>query len=335
MAERVTILGAGSWGMAIAHLLDRNGLAVRIWEFDPEAYHQLKSDRAQPNKLRNFRLSKTIELTDDLNEAVSDSRLIVLATPAQFLRSVLTKIKATDFSDVGFVNLAKGIETTTLMRMSDVIVEELDVSLNQVATLSGPSHAEEVVADLPTAVVAAGHSDALTTRLQHLFSRESFRVYKSDDLIGVELGGSLKNIIAIAAGIVSGLGMGDNTLGALITRGLAETTRLGEAMGARANTFAGLSGIGDLITTCVSRHSRNRYVGEKIGQGEKLADVLAGMSMVAEGVQTARSGYALAAKHNVETPITSEVYEVLFNDKSPREAVTNLMVRELKSEIWQ
>jgi len=334
MTDRVTILGAGSWGMAIAHLLDRNGLQVRLWEFDPAAYRSLVTDRSQPDKLRDFRLGDSIELTDKLEVALEDAPLVVLATPAQYLRSVLTKIKGGDFDEVGFVNLAKGIETESLKRMSEVIVEELGVSLNQVATLSGPSHAEEVVADLPTAVVAAGHSEAFTSRLQHLFSNQSFRVYKSNDLIGVELGGSLKNIIAIAAGIVAGLGMGDNTLGALITRGLAETTRLGTVMGAQPLTFAGLSGIGDLITTCASRHSRNRYVGEKIGQGEKLADILNAMSMVAEGVQTTRSGYALAQMHNVETPITYDVYQVLFNDKPPREAVINLMERELKSEIW-
>ncbi len=334
MTDRVTILGAGSWGMAIAHLLDRNGLQVRLWEFDPAAYRSLVTDRSQPDKLRDFRLGDSIELTDKLEVALEDAPLVVLATPAQYLRSVLTKIKGGDFDEVGFVNLAKGIETGSLKRMSEVIVEELGVSLNQVATLSGPSHAEEVVADLPTAVVAAGHSEAFTSRLQHLFSNQSFRVYKSNDLIGVELGGSLKNIIAIAAGIVAGLGMGDNTLGALITRGLAETTRLGTVMGAQPLTFAGLSGIGDLITTCASRHSRNRYVGEKIGQGEKLADILKAMSMVAEGVQTTRSGYALAQMHNVETPITYDVYQVLFNDKPPREAVINLMERELKSEIW-
>jgi len=334
MTDRVTILGAGSWGMAIAHLLDRNGLQVRLWEFDPAAYRSLVTDRSQPDKLRDFRLGDSIELTDKLEVALEDAPLVVLATPAQYLRSVLTKIKGGDFDEVGFVNLAKGIETGSLKRMSEVIVEELGVSLNQVATLSGPSHAEEVVADLPTAVVAAGHSEAFTSRLQHLFSNQSFRVYKSNDLIGVELGGSLKNIIAIAAGIVAGLGMGDNTLGALITRGLAETTRLGTVMGAQPLTFAGLSGIGDLITTCASRHSRNRYVGEKIGQGEKLADILNAMSMVAEGVQTTRSGYALAQMHNVETPITYDVYQVLFNDKPPREAVINLMERELKSEIW-
>ncbi|UCE25748.1 MAG: NAD(P)H-dependent glycerol-3-phosphate dehydrogenase, partial [Candidatus Zixiibacteriota bacterium] len=206
---------------------------------------------------------------------------------------------------------------------------------DQIATLSGPSHAEEVVSDLPTAVVAAGKSLELIGRIQNIFSNQSFRVYQTDDLCGVELGGSLKNIIAIAAGITAGLGMGDNTMGALITRGLAEITRLGVTMGARPETFAGLSGIGDLVTTCSSRHSRNRYVGEKIGQGMKLADVLAQMTMVAEGVETTRSGNSLAQKYDVEMPITREMYDVLFNDKPPAEAVDDLMGRKLKAEIWR
>ncbi|UCG63257.1 MAG: NAD(P)-dependent glycerol-3-phosphate dehydrogenase [Candidatus Zixiibacteriota bacterium] len=321
--------------MAIAALLHKNGARVRLWEFDRRDYEIILKQRRHPAKLRDVKLHESIEITNDLNHAVSDPEFIVLAVPAQFLRSVLAQLREKTFDRVGFVNLAKGIETGTLKRMSEVIEEELRVAPGQIATLSGPSHAEEVVADLPTAVVAAGSSVDFISRVLTLFSSQSFRVYHTDDLIGVELGGSLKNIIAIAAGITAGLGMGDNTMGALITRGLAEITRLGVAMGARALTFAGLSGIGDLVTTCNSRHSRNRYVGEKIGQGQKLADVLAGMTMVAEGVQTTRSGHALAENFDVEMPITCEVYEVLFNDKPAAEAVANLMGRALKAEIWQ
>lgn len=335
MYEAAAILGAGSWGMAIARLLDKNGLSVRLWEHDPVAYNQLAEHRCQPDKLAGVTLNESIRITDNLHEGIDGARLIVLATPAQYLRSVLVRIKGRDLQAVGFVNLAKGIETGTLKRMSEVVQEELSVSPEQTVTLSGPSHAEEVVADMPTAVVAAGCSEDFLVQVQESFSNRSFRVYKSDDLIGVEMGGSLKNIIAIAAGIASGLGTGDNTLGALITRGLAEITRLGEAMGASARTFAGLSGIGDLVTTCASRHSRNRYVGERIGRGEKLVDILAGMTMSAEGVDTTRSGYALARRREVEMPITDEVYQVLFEGKPPAEAVDELMGRELKSEIWQ
>lgn len=233
------------------------------------------------------------------------------------------------------VNLAKGIEAGSLRRMSEVIGEAAGVEPGRVATLSGPSHAEEVARDMPTTVVVASVSTDLALQVQGLFAGEFFRVYQSDDLIGVELGGSLKNIIAIAAGIVDGLALGDNTKGALITRGLAEITRLGVAMGARAETFAGLSGLGDLVTTCYSAHSRNRHVGEKLGTGRKLDEVLADMTMIAEGVETTRSGYDLARRHSVEMPITEEVYHVLFEDKDAREALGNLMERRLRAEIWQ
>jgi glycerol-3-phosphate dehydrogenase (NAD(P)+) len=204
-----------------------------------------------------------------------------------------------------------------------------------VATISGPSHAEEVVRDMPTTVVVAGQPDSFVEAVQESFSTSTFRVYKSHDLVGVELGGSLKNIIAISAGISSGLGLGDNTLGALITRGLAEISRLGLAMGASAETFAGLSGIGDLVTTCASRHSRNRFVGEAIGRGKSLQEVLQGMKMVAEGVQTTRSGHRLARMYDVEMPITQQVHEVLFEGKDPSRAVGDLMERSLKEEVWQ
>lgn len=335
MFEKVTILGAGSWGMAIARLLHNNGVAVTLWEYDRAECEKLQRFRGHPEKLRGFELPVSITITNDLFEAISDSRLIVLAVPSQFLRSVLRPLKGKVDSQVGLVNLAKGIETKTLKRMSEVIAEELQPSYERVVTLSGPSHAEEVIVDMPTAVVAAGRDDGFVTRVQEVFSSRYFRVYKCDDLAGVELGGSLKNIIAIGAGIADGLEMGDNTRGAIITRGLAEVTRLGVAVGAKAETFAGLSGIGDLVTTCTSRHSRNRYVGERIGQGEKLHDILAGMTMVAEGVETTRSGYELARLHQVEMPITTEVHQVLFTDKPPLAAVEELMGRELKAEIWR
>lgn len=335
MAEQVSILGAGSWGMAIARLLDANGVGVTMWEFDSGEYQKLVKDRGIPDKLAGVKLAESIALTNNLDEAIDGSRLIILAVPSQFQASVLSRLKGKMDDTTCLVNLAKGIETTTLRRMSQVIHDETGVELDRIATISGPSHAEEVALDIPTTVVAAGIDSKYVARLQELFSNQNFRVYSSDDLVGVELAGALKNIIAIGVGITDGLGMGDNTRGALITRGLAEVTRLGLAMGARAETFAGLSGIGDLITTCTSRHSRNRHVGEQIGQGKGLDDVLASMTMVAEGVQTTRSGYRLAQIHKVEMPITQKVHEVLFDGKSPAEAVGELMGRRLKAEVWQ
>ena len=332
MFRSAAVLGAGSWGMAIARVLDANDIKVNLWEYNKEDYEIIKTQRCHPKKLPDIQLADSITLFNNLEEAYTGVDLIVLAIPSQYLRAIL---KLMVVKDTPVVNLAKGIENSTHNRMSEVIHQELRLPHALISTLSGPSHAEEVAADIPTAVVAGGVSDEVLEKIQHSFSNNNLRVYKSTDLIGVELGGSLKNIIAIAAGICHGLKMGDNTMGALITRGLAEMSRLGVTMGAQADTFAGLSGIGDLITTCMSRHSRNRFVGEHIGMGEKLDDILAGMSMIAEGVKTTKSGYELAKKYDVEMPITTEVYEVLFNNKPPEIALGELMRRELKSEVWQ
>lgn len=333
--DSVAVLGAGSWGMAIARLLDSNGAAVRLWEFDPIEYQKLVDNRGIPDKLPGLTLPSGIKITNDLTEAVEGVPLIVLAIPAQSLGRAVAPLRGRLSDSVALINLAKGIEAKSLRRMSEVICEELDMPTGRVMTLSGPSHAEEVARDMPTTVVAAGLDSKLVTMVQELFSSTSFRVYSSDDLTGVELGGSLKNIIAIGVGITDGLGWGDNTRGALITRGLAEISRLGQALGARPETFAGLSGIGDLVTTCISQHSRNRFVGDRIGQGMKLDEILNSMTMVAEGVQTTRSGYALAGKHGVEMPITQQVHQVLFEGKSPIEAAGDLMERRLKAEMWR
>ena len=335
MNERVTILGGGSWGMAISRLLVCNGCRVVLWEFDPDDYRCLVTTRSNPCKLSSFRLDDRVILTDRLAESVAEAEVVVVAIAAQHVRSVIRGISGYLTKDTVIVSLAKGIEGGTLKRMSEVIAEEAQLSSESIATLSGPSHAEEVAFDMPTTVVAASRSSDLAARVQELFSVGHFRVYVCEDIVGVELGGSLKNTIAIAAGIADGLSLGDNTKGALLTRGLAEMTRLGVAMGAQAETFAGLSGVGDLVTTCFSRHSRNRHVGEKVGRGEKLGKVLAGMTMVAEGVETTRSGRDLARRHRVEMPITEEVYRVLFEDKDAREALGDLMERRLRAEIWQ
>ncbi len=335
MFERISILGAGSWGMAVSQILADNGANVTLWEFDIKTYENLVATRRQEDKLPGFKLPDNVGVTNSLDDALDNSSLIVLAVPAQFLRFALIKAADKFSENAVIVNLAKGIENKTLKRMSEVVSDVLGQKKAEIATMSGPSHAEEVVRRQPTTVVIAGKNDRINEQLQELFSNSYFRAYKTTDIIGVELGGSLKNIIAIAAGIASGLGLGDNTLGALVTRGLAEITRLGIVLGAKSETFAGLSGIGDLITTCCSKHSRNRYVGERIGQGEKLEDILSSMTMIAEGVETTRAGYDLSRLHEVEMPITKEVYKVLFENKPPGEAVWELMGRDLKPEVWR
>ncbi len=335
MSKHVTVLGSGSWGMAVGSLLDSTGCGVTLWEHFPRDYERLVKTRSNPDKLKDFQLAESITLSNDLETALADADVVVLAVPSQHLRGVLRRAKVRLGRASAVVNLAKGIEIGSLRRMSEVIHEETGLPFEKIATLSGPSHAEETVKKMPTTVVVASVSDSLTVSLQELFSCGSFRVYKTDDIIGVELGGSLKNIVAIAAGIVDGLGFESNTKGALLTRGLAEITRLGLAAGARAETFAGLSGLGDLVTTCISRHSRNRFVGEQIGRGRRLDDILAKMTMVAEGVETTRSGLALARKHQVEVPITEQVHRVLFEGKAASEAVNDLMERKLRAEIWQ
>jgi glycerol-3-phosphate dehydrogenase (NAD(P)+) len=334
MSAHVTILGGGSWGMAISRLLVAKGCQVTIWEYDPDDYQRLVTTRSNPRKLPSFRLDDRVILTDRLTDSVGEANIIVIAIASQHVRSVVRGLSGCLTGEAAIVNLAKGIERGSLKRMSEVIAEETDFSPDSIVTLSGPSHAEEVAIDMPTTVVAASRSGDLAARIQELFSAGHFRVYVSEDIVGVELGGSLKNIIAIAAGIADGLGLGDNAKGALLTRGLAEMTRLGVTMDAQRETFAGLSGVGDLITTCFSRHSRNRFVGERIGRGEKLSQVLAGMTMVAEGVDTTRSGRDLAHRHSVEMPITEQVYQVLFEDKDAREALGDLMERRLRAEIW-
>ncbi len=336
MNEKVAVLGAGGWGMAISNLLCEKGHTISLWEFDPEAADQLCQSRILPTKLPGIRLDDAISVTDDLKEATRDAAFICFVVPSQTLRSTalsLSKLKL-DQKPV-LVNLAKGIEVGTLKRMSEVIGETMPSdSHSGIATLSGPSHAEEVSRGIPTAVVAASDSESIGVAVQQLFITPLFRVYTSSDILGVELAGSLKNIIALAAGMLDGLGLGDNTRGALLTRGLAEIVRVGRKLGADPITFSGLSGIGDLVTTCLSRHSRNRFVGEQIGRGRSLNDVLANMSMVAEGVQTAKSGFQLSQSLEVEMPITTQVYYVLFEGKSPVEAINDLMVRDPKPEDW-
>jgi glycerol-3-phosphate dehydrogenase (NAD(P)+) len=335
MPEKITVLGAGSWGIAVANLLHANGHKVTLWEFNPDDCRMLQTNRMHQSKLPGIVIPYEIEVSNDLPNSIDAGEYLIMALPAQKIRQVGMAIDPLIKSPRYFVNLAKGVEIGSLLRMSEVIKETIDIANDDnVATLSGPSHAEEVSQNLPTTVVAGSANPDYATQVQKIFNNKVFRVYRSTDLIGVELGGALKNVIAIASGITQGLGFGDNTTGALITRGLAEITRMGAKLGADPLTFAGLSGIGDLITTCISKHSRNRFVGEHIGRGEKLKDILNNMVMVAEGVDTCRSAYAMSVKYEVEMPITAEVYRVLFEDKPAAEALADLMGRSVKEEIW-
>jgi len=293
----------------------------------------MQQTRENATLLPGIPISPEITITSDLLAAVDSQEIIVAAVPAQFLRSVANRLKDIPFGKTIIVNVAKGIENESLMTMSSVLLDVLpSLHRKNIVTLSGPSFAEEVAQKIPTAVVAASSSIETSKRVQNVFMAPHFRVYSSEDIHGVELGGSIKNVIAIGAGIADGAGFGDNTKAAIMTRATAELSRLGKFMGAHQHTFAGLSGIGDLIATCMSRHSRNRHVGEEIGKGRKLRDVLGEMIMVAEGVATTKSVHDLAIKHGVELPISEQVYKVLFHDKPPLDATAELMTREAKGE---
>ncbi|OQX87006.1 glycerol-3-phosphate dehydrogenase [candidate division KSB1 bacterium 4484_87] len=335
--QNVAVLGAGSWGMALAMVLDFNQHNVTLWEFRPDAAEKLQKTRDASEFLSGIQLPPTIAVDSDLEKVCNGKDILVIAVPSHVVREVATKIGAMSIAQKpkAVVNVAKGVENETLLRMSQVLQECVPwLNAENVATLSGPSHAEEVSRKIPTAIVAASKNLKIAEYIQKTFINKYFRVYTNQDIVGVELGGALKNIIALAAGICDGAGFGDNTKAALQPRGLVEMVRLGTAMGAEAITFAGLSGMGDLIVTCMSRHSRNRYVGEQIGKGRKLQEILDEMVMVAEGVKTTRSAYELSKKYNVEMPITEQVFQVLFDDKNPEDALYELMMRGPKEEKW-
>jgi glycerol-3-phosphate dehydrogenase (NAD(P)+) len=330
----ISVIGAGSWGTTLALVLHHNGHSVRCWAYEKSIVADIAKTGINSAFLPGITIPKEINFCTDLASCMENSTIFVLATPAQAMRSVLKQIKPEFINNACWINVAKGIEKGTLKRISEVIHEICAAPYEQIAVLSGPSHAEEVSRKIPTAVVAASVSKNTAVKIQQLFNNNYFRIYTNTDLIGVELGGALKNIIALAAGICDGAGYGDNTKAALMTRGLVEIGRLGVHLGAQPDTFAGLSGMGDLIVTCMSKHSRNRFVGQEIGRGEKLTDILKQMIMVAEGVDTTRSAYELARREGIEIPITEQVYQVLYADKSPKRAVRDLMTRQSKSERW-
>ena len=327
---RIAILGDGGWGTTLAVLLSRKGYTVTLWgAFDNYTKVMAKS-RLNPKFLPGLRIPSQIEITSDLSRAVNGKGLIVLAIPSQYTRQALKKIRGNFNSSAVFLSVTKGIEISSMKRISEVVHEELGPV--KLAVLSGPTIAREVAKGIPTAAVIASHNIEIRKFLQNVFNTEKFRVYTNADIIGVELGGSLKNVIAIACGVSDGLGFGTNTKAAILARGLAEISRLGRAMGAKLETFSGISGLGDLVTTCISKESRNRFVGEQIGRGKTLKEIHKHMQMVAEGVPTAKSAYALSKKYKVEMPITKEVYRLLYKNKSPLQAVRDLMTRRSKEE---
>lgn len=333
MSNKVAVLGAGSWGTALAILLAEKKYAVSLWARREELAAAIQDSGENTHYLPGVKIPAALKVDTDWQKVLYQAEMIVLAVPSNSVRQVVQEMKSFIPAKALIVNTAKGLEQNSLLRISQIMQEELSGDISRrFAVLSGPSHAEEVALGLPTAVVASAQEIKTAESVQDYFMHGSFRVYTNLDLIGVEIAGALKNIIALGTGISEGLGFGDNAKAAMITRGLAEITRLGLAMGAEEKTFAGLAGIGDLVVTCTSRHSRNRRAGMQIGQGEKLAAVLQNMGMVVEGVNTTRAAHDLRRKFQVEMPIAEETYQVLFADKPPREAVASLMTRSKTHE---
>jgi len=327
----ISVIGDGGWGTTLATLLSRKGFKLTLWGAFAEYVLQMKKKRTNAKFLPGVKIPREIEITHDLRNAITGKQLIIFAIPSQYMREVLKKVKQCDYQrDTIYLSVTKGIEVGTLKRMSEVIHEELGQI--KLGVLSGPTIAHEVVRGIPTTAVVASYDERIRKYLQGIFMADRLRIYTNADVIGVELGGSLKNIIAIACGVSDGLGFGTNTKAAILSRGLAEISRLGHAMGAKVSTFSGITGLGDLVTTCISPYSRNRFVGEQIGKGKSLREIESRMQMVAEGVPTAKSTYSLSLKYKVDMPITREVYLILYKNRSPERAVKNLMTRRRREE---
>lgn len=327
----IGVIGGGSWGTALAILLSNNGHNVDMWVRDSLQLREMKESRENKKYLPGITFPPNLNTTNDISRAVHNKQLILLSVPSHGVRHVLNSTKNIIKKDQVIVNVAKGIENDTLLRVSEIVEEILP--WNPYAVLSGPSHAEEVAKNLPTTVVSASKDKRIAGYVQDVFMSPYFRVYTNPDVVGVELGGSLKNVIALGAGISDGLKYGDNTKAALMTRGIIEMARLGEKMGANSATFAGLTGIGDLIVTCTSMHSRNRRAGILIGEGNTLDEAIDSVGMVVEGIKTTKSTYELAQKKQVVMPITEEIYQVLYEGKDVKNSVTNLMLRDKKHEM--
>ncbi len=332
--EQVAVIGAGSWGTALAVLLAKKDLKVRMWSIEPHVVVEMNNERTNGSYLPGIRIPENIMVFDSIEETLHKSTAVVLSVPAQAFRENIKKIIPHLTGDHIVINTSKGIEETSLKTISGVFREEAGEDLyRNFVVLSGPSHAEEVGRGIPTAVVAAGADRIICERAQDLFMCPDFRVYTNPDIVGVELGGALKNVIAICTGISDGLGFGDNTKAALMTRGLAEICRLGVALGANPLTFSGLAGVGDLIVTCTSMHSRNRRFGIEVGNGRSIKEALDKVRMVVEGYSTTGAAYKLMKKTGITMPITEQAYEVLFLGQSAAEAVSNLMTRGKKHEL--
>lgn len=328
--KKICVLGAGSWGTALSILLSKNGHEVTVWSIDPEEVLMLKEYREQRDKLPGVMVPATIDFTTNMEEALKEKEIVVCAVPSPFVRSTMKSASAFIAEGTIVVDVAKGIEDKTYKTMTEIIKEECPQC--RAGILSGPSHAEEVGRGIPTTIVAGSESKEVAEIIQDTFMNDYFRVYTSPDVIGIELGGSVKNVIALAAGVVDGLGFGDNTKAALITRGVAELSRLVIAMGGHLETVAGLSGIGDLIVTCTSKHSRNRNAGFLIGQGKTYQEAMDEVKMVVEGVYSAKAAYELSKKYDVSMPLVEAVNEVLFNGVSAKEAVAALLTRDKTTE---
>ena len=328
--RNISIIGDGGWGTTLAMLLSGKGHNVTLWGAFPEYVETVKAKRVNAKFLPGVKIPHEVNITSSLNEAIENKEIIVLAVPSQYMRSVLTRLTPYKLSGKVFMSVTKGIENKTLKRMSEIAHELL--GRIDICVLSGPSIAHEVAQGSPTTLVASSGNLALAKEIQDVFITDRFRVYTNSDIAGVELGGSLKNIIAIAAGISDSLGFGTNAKAALLTRGLIEMARLGVAMGAKKDTFYGLSGLGDLTTTCISKYSRNHHFGEEIGKGKSLKEALKETEMVVEGVATTESAYELAKNHKVEIPIISEIYKVLYENKDPKKGVHDLMTRSPREE---
>ena len=328
---KVAVFGDGAWGTALAMNLIANNHRAVIWGAFPEYLEEMKEKRENFKFLPGVALPEELEFESDAQKAVRECDVILLATPTQFLRSVLKKMNKSVAPGRLVVNVAKGIEKDSFLRISEIVKEELGF-VTYVA-LSGPSHAEEVARKVPTAVVAASTSSEAAEAVQQIFMNENFRVYTSNDVVGVELGGALKNVMAVAAGIIDGMSLGDNPKAAFMTRAISEMGKLGEMLGGKQATFSGLSGVGDLIVTCTSGHSRNRHVGEELGRGKKLNTILNEMGMVvAEGVPTALGAYTLSKRVGASTPLIDSIYEILYLDRSALSALKELMTRQAKAE---
>lgn len=327
----ISVIGAGSWGTTLAHLLSDKGYEVTLWAHEKPLAEEMRDSRVNSIYLPDVRLPDDLKVTGSIEDAVKKARYVVSAVPAQYTRAVFTEAIPHMIGEAILISVSKGIEKGTLLTVSSILKE---LTAHRVAVLSGPSFAKEVIRKLPAAVTIAAEDSNTGVSLQEIFNTNSFRVYTHDDILGVELGGALKNVMAVAAGISDSLGFGNNARASLITRGLSEMTRLGVAMGAKAKTFSGLSGIGDLVLTCTSPLSRNYTVGIKLGQGLKLRDILSQTKSVAEGVATAASAFELSKKYTIEMPIIEQVYQVLHEEKDPLFAAKDLMDRSLKSEFY-